>query len=196
MLIRYKQSDALIKFIDEQLNMLIPNMHESFLSVIVTLLMPEHERTVPEKQIQDKLMLNFQLFLKILVKFMYQHIQQTRIMKRSKRFSPEFTVNLTKLVELVCLRMPRVNYEKPVDQSDTSNDPVNIASVALVNFFRELYWICEVGFVTQLVSLMLQHATFALRPDCATLQARLRLDVIKLLSEHEAYRITDTPTPS
>ena len=83
--------------------------------------------------------------------------------------------------------MPRVNYEKPVDQSDTSNDPVKIASVALVNFIRELYWICEVGFVTQLVSLMLQHATFALRPDCATLQARLRLDVIKLLSEHEAW---------
>ena len=91
MLIRNRQSDALKTLIDEQLSIPIPNMHECFLAVIVTLLTPEYERTVPEKQIHDKLMLNFRLFLKMLVKFMYQHIQATRIVKRNKRFSPVFT---------------------------------------------------------------------------------------------------------
>ena len=187
MVIRNKQLDVLKEFIDERLLMDIPNMHESFLDVIVTLLTNEHERTVPLKQIQDKLILNIGLFFKMLVKFMYQHIQQTRMVKRSRRFSTAFTQNLTRLTELLCLRMARVNYERPVDMMTDINDPVRVASRALVNFFRDLYWLCEVGFVTQLVSIMLQHDTFAIRPEAPTQQARLRMEVIKLLSEHEAW---------
>ena len=146
-------------YIDKKLAIPIQNIHESYLDVMVTLLEQDIDKTMPLKQSQDKLIVNFGLFFKILIKFMHQHVQSKKIMKKSKRFSPEFRVNLEKLVNYSCLRMVNVNAglgDRSVDDERPSSAIQN-ASRALIYLFRELYWLCEIGFVTNLVSIYLNH---------------------------------------
>ena len=126
---------------------------------MVTLLEQDIDKTMPLKQSQDKLIVNFGLFFKILIKFMHQHVQSKKIMKKSKRFSPEFRLNLEKMVNFACLRMVHVNAglnDRSVDD-DRPSSAIQNASKALIFLFRELYWLCEIGFVTNLVSIYLNH---------------------------------------
>ena len=126
---------------------------------MVTLLEQDIDKTMPLKQSQDKLIVNFGLFFKILIKFMHQHVQSKKIMKKSKRFSPEFRLNLEKMVNFACLRMVNVNAglsDRSVDD-DRPSSAIQNASKALIFLFRELYWLCEIGFVTNLVSIYLNH---------------------------------------
>ena len=146
-------------YIDKKLAIPIQNIHESYLDVMVTLLEQDIDKTMPLKQSQDKLIVNFGLFFKILIKFMHQHVQSKKIMKKSKRFSPEFRLNLEKMVNYACLRMVNVNAglgDRSVDD-DRPSSAIQNASKALIYLFRELYWLCEIGFVTNLVSIYLNH---------------------------------------
>ena len=67
------------------------------------------------------MIVNFGLFFKILIKFMHQHVQSKKVMKKSKRFSPDFLDNLKKLIDLACVRMVSVNSaDRLVDERPSS----------------------------------------------------------------------------
>jgi hypothetical protein len=53
----------------------------------------------------------------------------------------------------------------------------------LTNFFRSLFWMCEIGFVCRLIASMLNNPIFDFRSG----ETLLRLEIISKLSEHEAW---------
>ena len=50
-----------------------------------------------------------------------------------------------------------------IPEAPSGNGPssMSIGSVALINLFRELFWICEIGFVTRLVSILLNNVNLS-----------------------------------